>query len=72
MDNLKNLFYSVRQNIRDGHPDFSVTADSWPAFLYPDASGDVTDVEKDMFKSAILIKASFSEELYIILLIIYT
>lgn len=48
--------YSVRQNIRDGHPDFPVTGDGWPSFLYPGAKGDVNDVEKGLFRSAILVK----------------
>ncbi|KAF9462567.1 hypothetical protein BDZ94DRAFT_1309465 [Collybia nuda] len=48
---------SVRQKIRDGHPDFPVTGDSWPSFLYPHARGDENDVEKGLLRSAILIKA---------------
>jgi hypothetical protein len=47
---------STRQNIRDGHPDFLVTADSWPAFLYPHAKADANDMEHGLFQSAILVK----------------
>ena len=47
---------SVRTHIRDGHPDFIVTADSWPAFLYPNAKGDVDNIELGLFRSAILLK----------------
>ena len=47
---------SVRTQIRDGHPDFIVTADSWPAFLYPNARGNVDNIELGLFRSAILLK----------------
>jgi hypothetical protein len=46
----------VRTHIREGHPDFIVTADSWPAFLYPHAEGDIDNVEHGLFRSAILLK----------------
>lgn len=46
----------MRQNIRNGHPDFIVSEDTWPAFLYPHATCDPEDVEKGLFKSAILLK----------------
>jgi hypothetical protein len=46
----------VRNNIREGHPDYTVTADSWPSFLYPRAKGDVNDIERGLFRSAILLK----------------
>jgi hypothetical protein len=47
---------STRNHIREGHPDYMVTADSWPAFLYPKASGDINNIEKGLFRSAILLK----------------
>jgi hypothetical protein len=47
---------SVRSKIRDGHPDFIVTADSWPALVYPYGKGNVDDIEKGLFQSAILVK----------------
>jgi hypothetical protein len=50
------LSSSTRQNIRDGHPDFIVTADSWPAFLYPHGKASQEDVEHGLFQSAILVK----------------
>ena len=46
----------MRQNIRDGHPDFLVTADSWPALLYPHAKAIEDDMEHGLFQSAILVK----------------
>jgi hypothetical protein len=33
-----------------------VTGDAWPSFLYPHAKCDPEDVEKGLFKSAILLK----------------
>jgi len=49
---------SVRKHIRDGHPDFIVTADSWPAYLYPFAQAGQDEIEHGLFKSAILLKVS--------------
>jgi hypothetical protein len=46
----------VRNNIREGHPDYVVTADSWPSFLYPRAKGDVNNMDSGLFRSAILLK----------------
>jgi len=47
---------SVRQSIRDGHPDFLVTADSWPGFLYPHAKANQNDMEHGLLQSAMLVK----------------
>ena len=46
----------MRQYIRDGHPDFVVTADSWPALLFPYAKAHDGDIEHGLFQSAILVK----------------
>lgn len=51
--------FSERQKVKDGHPDFSVTGDSWPALLYPHAKGDSEDAEKGLFKSALLVKVFY-------------
>lgn len=53
--------WSVRTHIRDGHPDFIVTADSWPAFLYPNAKGDIDNIELGLFRSAIFLKVCIDE-----------
>lgn len=53
---LNSMIHSVRQYIRDGHPDFPITGDQWPSFLYPHARGDVHDLEKGFLKAAILVK----------------
>ena len=42
--------------IRDLHPDFIVTANSWPTFLYEDYKYDLTDPAKGLFKGSILLK----------------
>jgi hypothetical protein len=55
---ILDLFYSVRNRIREGHPDFIVTADSWPAFLYPHGLANEDQVDGGLFKSAILVKVS--------------
>jgi hypothetical protein len=48
--------HSIRALIRDGHPEYVVTADSWPAFIYPKTKGDINNVEEGLFHSAILLK----------------
>lgn len=50
--------HRVRQNIREGHPDFPVTSELWPAFLYPHAKGDQTNIAEDLLRSALLVKVS--------------
>lgn len=50
--------HRVRQNIRDGHEEFAITADSWPAFLFPHAKADPGDIAKTLFRSALLLKVT--------------
>jgi hypothetical protein len=45
-----------RDKIRDLHPDFVVTANSWPIFLYEDYKYDPTEPAKGLFKGSILLK----------------
>ena len=45
-----------RNKIRDLHPDFVVTANSWPTFLYEDYKYDPTEPAKGLFKGSILLK----------------
>lgn len=53
------LLLRIRQLICDGHPDFVVSEDSFPMFLYPYATYDPDNVEKGLFKSAILVKVCY-------------
>ncbi|KAF9455666.1 hypothetical protein BDZ94DRAFT_1360794, partial [Collybia nuda] len=46
----------VQQKIREGHPDYIVTGDSWPVFLFPNGKADPTDFKKGLFRSALLLK----------------
>jgi hypothetical protein len=46
----------VRTNIRDGHINFLVTAQSWPLFVYAGYTCDINDIEKGLFRSAMLLK----------------
>ena len=52
------LFYSCshQQNILNFHPNFLITAESWPAFLYP--GGQFNPNDKGLFKGEILVKVS--------------
>lgn len=46
----------IRQNIREGHPDFIISEDLWPAFLYPHGKYDPNNIEVGLFKSALMVK----------------
>lgn len=46
-----------RANIRNYHPDYLVTADCWPFFLYKDENYDPETPVKGLFKNALLVKA---------------
>ena len=47
---------SHRAAILDSHPDFLVTSDSWPAFLYEGERFDSKDPRKGLFKNLLLLK----------------
>ncbi|KIM71549.1 hypothetical protein PILCRDRAFT_82683, partial [Piloderma croceum F 1598] len=49
----------IRTLIRQGHADFLVTAQSWPIFLYAGHKCNEADMEEGLFKSALLLKASY-------------
>ncbi|KAG1744104.1 uncharacterized protein EDB91DRAFT_1246984 [Suillus paluster] len=46
----------VQQGIRDYHPDYHVTAHSWPAFLYQDEKYDPLKPVDGLFKGKLLLK----------------
>ncbi|KAF8419799.1 hypothetical protein L210DRAFT_3615596 [Boletus edulis BED1] len=46
-----------RAKIRDMHPDFIVTANSWPKFLYEDYTYDPTNPSKGLFKGSMVLKS---------------
>ncbi|KAG1894575.1 uncharacterized protein F5891DRAFT_1130914 [Suillus fuscotomentosus] len=46
----------VQQNIRDYHPDYRVTAHSWPSFLYKDETYDPLKPTDGLFKGQFLLK----------------
>ncbi|KAG2752564.1 hypothetical protein P692DRAFT_20725836 [Suillus brevipes Sb2] len=48
---------TVRASIRDYHPDFRITACSWPSFLYEDGCYDPQNPTNGLFKGKLLIKA---------------
>lgn len=50
----------MHQNICEGHPKFIVTADLWPAFLYPFAKAKEEDVQHGLFQSTILVKVKIT------------
>lgn len=54
-DTLVNQFSSVRRNIRDYHPDYRVTAFSWPTFLY-DGHYDAKNPRNGLLKGKLLLK----------------
>lgn len=48
-----------RANIRNFHPDYLVTADSWPHFVYKNDMYDPKDPVKGLFKNAMLMKVGY-------------
>ncbi|KAG2084830.1 hypothetical protein BD769DRAFT_1374681 [Suillus cothurnatus] len=48
---------TVRASIRDYHPDFRITACSWPSFLYEDGDYDPQNPTKGLLKGKLLVKA---------------
>ncbi|KAG1759764.1 hypothetical protein EDD22DRAFT_782140, partial [Suillus occidentalis] len=46
----------VQQGIRDYHPDYRVTAHSWPAFVYKDEAYDPLNPTKGLFQGTLLLK----------------
>ena len=54
-DTFVDQFSSVRQYIRDYHPDYRVTAYSWPTFLY-DGHYDAKNPRDGLFKGKLLVK----------------
>jgi hypothetical protein len=47
---------SVRASIRDGHPNFLVTAHSWPIFLYAEYKAYSEDIGRGLLRSKLLVK----------------
>ncbi|KAG1854864.1 hypothetical protein F4604DRAFT_1685870 [Suillus subluteus] len=51
-------FYNdVTASIRDYHPDYRITACSWPSFLYEDGGYDPQNPTKGLLKGKLLVKA---------------
>jgi hypothetical protein len=48
--------FSVRAKIRNGDPDYPVTAQSWPLFLYAGFAVNPNDIEQGLFRSSLLVK----------------
>src|ERR1700683_4193124 len=46
--------------IRDGHPDYIVTAHSWPTFLYVGNKCNADDIEEGLFRNGMLVKVSLA------------
>ena len=53
------LIDSVRTSVREYHPDFRVTAYSWPLFLYKGYVYDLSDPSNGLFQSDLLVKVRF-------------
>lgn len=56
--NRHSYDFRIRQKIRDGDDEYVVTGDSWPAFLFPHGKADPDNIEKGMFRSALLLKVT--------------
>jgi hypothetical protein len=68
---MKSLLPSIRQRIRYGDSEFTVTASSWPIFLYAKYTCDMADIAKGLFRSTLLLKVwesySFVTQLNLVL-----
>ena len=49
------IFDSQREAICDYHPDFLVTAHSWPSFLYEDGKYDANNPSIGLFRGSLLV-----------------
>jgi hypothetical protein len=56
---LLNLLFSVRAKIREGHPEYPVTAHSWPNFLYAGFQAHVDDMERGLLQSELLVMVGY-------------
>jgi hypothetical protein len=59
VSHLANLLSSVRTKIREGHPNYVVTAHSWPKFIYAGFEANVDDMENGLFHSELLVMVFF-------------
>ena len=59
---LTSTWFGLRhkQNIRDFHPDFLVTANSWPLFLYVNGKYNPNYPIHGLFKGELLVKVSLA------------
>ena len=54
---MRLMIVRVRKNIRERHPQFLVTEDSWPKFLYDTQhTYDPDNIEKGLFRSTLLLR----------------
>ncbi|KAG8215290.1 hypothetical protein J3R82DRAFT_8851 [Butyriboletus roseoflavus] len=51
------MYYSHRENIYNFHPDYLVTTDSWPYFMYKNDNYNAKDPINGLFKNTLLLKA---------------
>ena len=51
-----DVVLSIWTHICDSHPDYVVTTDSWPAFLYPKVNSDIHNIEQGFLHGGILLK----------------
>ena len=57
--NWCHLSYSHRANICNFHPEYLVTADCWPRFLYKDEKYDPNNPIKGLFKNKMLVRVRY-------------
>jgi len=60
LDKIKSEIVTHRQNIRDLHPDFLVTANSWPLFLYANGKYNPNFPNHGLFQGELLVKVSLA------------
>jgi len=53
---MSQIFNSAWEAIHDYHPDFVVTAYSWPSFLYKGGIYNANNPSNSLFKGLLLVK----------------
>ncbi|KAH9942077.1 hypothetical protein B0H21DRAFT_696509 [Amylocystis lapponica] len=48
---------NIRAQIKNGAPEYAITADYWPAFVYQDFTCNLNDLDEGLFRSKLLVKA---------------
>lgn len=66
---ITDQYVSIREAIRNYHPDYRVTSYSWPSYLYRDGRYDPKNPTNGLFKGELLVKVCTSMILHIVVIL---